>query len=730
MFEAKLRPPLVHAELVPRPHLLALLDEAAARSLTVVSAPTGYGKTTLLSTWARRSTAGIAWVTLEASDSDPVRLLQYVVAALVRAGVPIDGSTQRSVGAPGADLAGIVIPQLIDDMAAHEAPVVLILDDYHLVSEPRCHELLARLIGNRPAALRIVLATRSDPPLPLGRLRAARELLEVRQPQLRFDGVEAGRFLNDVLALDLDSDEVSALEDRTEGWPAGLYLAALSLRSSADRAAFIRGFAGSSRHVVDYLGPEMLDRLDPETRTFLLQTSVLERLTGPLCDAVTGMTGSAARLRALHQDNMFMAALDDEGTWYRYHRLFAEVLRSILADESPDLIPGVHRRAAGWLASQGELELVVRHALLAGERERAALELARGWRQLSAAGRFDTLQSLLDALGPDRGTLTAPLACIEAINAGLRGLPRSVTDDLLAIAESAPWQGPMPDGRGDITTAIATVRAQLIGTDLSVTIAAARSLVGRTDSAGLADANGRACLGMALMLAGDPSAALEILDGFAAPMVPLTHVYGQAAKAMAMVLAGDAPGAERVAGDTLALARERGLESTAIGGVVALALGVAVARQGRIEESEPWLDRAVASLAIPGGTLLHAYALLRLAAVTGALRRDDRARALTREARAIVDGSPDPGALPTLLHEVERGLDMRVRRRLADGDMPSEAELRVLRLLAGPSSRSEIARALYVSPNTVKTQIGAINRKLGTATRAEAVARARELDLI
>jgi LuxR family maltose regulon positive regulatory protein len=236
---------------------------------------------------------------------------------------------------------------------------------------------------------------------------------------------------------------------------------------------------------------------------------------------------------------------------------------------------------------------------------------------------------------------------------------------------------------------------------------------------------------MALLLAGDPHAALETLEDFVAyPDAPLVSLHGWAARSLAITLAGDAPGGERAADEALTMARAWGLESTAPGGALALALGVAMARQGRVEDAEPWLERALTYWGVPAGTLLRAHALLRLAPVTAANGHDDRARTLVREARTILSRSADAGALPQLLEDVERTLAMRSKRRLTEGDMPSEAEMRVLRLLAGPSPRRAIAHELYLSPNTVKTHIQAINRKLGTSTRAEAVARARELGLI
>ncbi len=355
LMETKLHPPAIRDGLVERPDLDALLEAAPVARVTVVSAPTGYGKTTLLSSWARRRSDPVAWLTVEAADNDPVRFLQHLVGSFERAGSIPRPPRPRSPVAPGIDVLATVIARLLNQLGARTESVVLIVDDYQALSDARCHALMQSLIEGSPTTLRFVIATRADPALPLGRWRAQGNLHEIRQADLRFGTDEAGRFLNGVLGLALDEADVVALDERAEGWPAGLYLAAMSLRGQADRAGFIRRFAGSNRHLVDYLGPEVLGPVDHDTRTFLLHTAWLERLTGPLCDAVIDADDSADRLRQLYRDNLFLTALDDDGVWYRYHRLFAELLRSILASETPTSCrscTGVRRpgtvRTAGW----------------------------------------------------------------------------------------------------------------------------------------------------------------------------------------------------------------------------------------------------------------------------------------------------------------------------------------------------------------------------------------------
>ena len=626
----------------------------------------------MINAWARRSGLAIAWLTLEASENDPARLLQHIAGAIERAGGPNPVPTNRWASIPGADLAGTVVPMMLNELAGRSQPIVLILDDCHVLTDPRCHDVLSALVRWTPDSLRIVIATRADSPLPLGRWRAAGQLSELRVADLRFGADEAERFLNDVLGLGLDGSSVAVLQERTEGWPAGLYLAALSLMSRADRAGFIREFAGSSRHVVDYLAPEVLDPLDPDDRRFLLETSILERLTGSLCDAVTGRSDSAARLSELYRSNLFLTALDDDGTWFRHHRLFGQLLNALLANESPDLIPELHGRAADWHAEHGPLELLVRHALLAGRRDQASLAVARDWRKLTSAGHYDTLQALLDALGPDRGRFTAPLAAIEAINAGLRGSAHELIERWLAIAEHAPWDGPTPDGLEDISISIAVARASFIGKDLSTSIESSRRLIGRQPEAPYVDGMGRASLGMGLVLMGDPAGALEALEGFGDyPEAPLVDLYGLAARALALTMSGDASAGETVAALAHLRAHASGLARSLVGGVVALASGVAIAHQGRVQEAQPFLEEALRYWGVPVDALPRAYVLLSMAPVVADNGDLERARQLAREARVdpvrvsrwwCPAGAPRPGRTwPQRPHEGDSA-----RRRHAD----------------------------------------------------------------
>ena len=367
--------------------------------LTLVSAPAGWGKTTLLAQWALGAGQDerFGWLSLDSADSDPVWFWMYVVAALQKVS-PAVGTRAVELLAMGADPVQVVLPTLLNDLDTITDPVVLIFDDYHLVVSAAVHEQLAFLIGRMPANLRLVLATRSDPMLPLARLRASGELGELRSDDLRFGVVEADHLLNEVLALDLTDDDVHLLHRRTEGWVAGLYLAALSLAGRPDASGFIRSFAGDNRHIVDYLMAEVLEGQPPHMRRFLLYTSVLGRLSGALCDAMLQTSGSASVLDRIERENLFVVPLDLSRHWYRYHQLFAELLRAELQHSEPDVVADLHRRAAAWFQTQGLVDEAVRHLIAAGEIARSADLIAADWVNEFNSGGLSTISGWLDLL--------------------------------------------------------------------------------------------------------------------------------------------------------------------------------------------------------------------------------------------------------------------------------------------------------------------------------------------
>ena len=724
----KLTAPPLRPEHIVRERLLDVLDAATTRPLTLLSAPTGFGKTTLLAAWARRGTRRSAWLTLTDGDADTVRLMAGIVAALRRAGVDIDDDLDRDLVAPGSDTAARVLPRLLDRVDEGD-PLVLILDDYHLLTGGPARGLITEFIAGMPERLRVVIATRSDPALPLGRLRAVGSMQEIRSDMLRFDPEEADQFLNGTLGLDLDPASVATLEERTEGWPAGLYLAALGLRGHLDRARFVAEFAGSSRHIVDYLSTEVLQGLEADDRSFLLRTSILRRLTGPLCDAVTGMTGSSARLRELQRANLFIVPLNEQGTWFRFHRLFGQLLRSELADESPELEPELHRRASAWHAEHGPVEAAVEHAIAAGDRALAGSLMVRSWQDFARTGEFQTFERLIASIGNDRGALAGPVAVVEAMMAGLQGRDPVVIGGLITKAEASGWDGPTPDGLS-IDLLADVVVASFVANDLARQKAAAHRLIEHDYQDPGVVGTGRAGLGMILTLEGDAPAALAVLEGpDLLPDHPNVNLYAAAARSLATTDMGDPIEGERLARASLARAEAWGLASSMVAGSLWLALGSAVNQQGKPRDAIPPLERALAQWGVPG-TVHRAQVLIDLASVYGAVGDPVKARTTAREARKIVDGITNAGSLPTRLGAVEKRLRIGATRNLPDSDIPSEAEVRVLRLLATPLSQRQIADELYISINTVKTHTKALYQKLGTSSREETVTRARELGLL
>lgn len=434
LLTTKLFVPRTPAGFVFRPRLVEQLDEGAARELVLVSAPAGFGKTALLADWSQRRKRPVAWLSLDASDNDPVRFWRHVAAALDRVRPGVAERVGPLLARPSPTSFDGFVSALINELVGHADPVVLVLDDYHLIEAESVHASLLFLLEHVPPGLQLVLACRADPPLPLARLRGRGKLAELRTLELRFTDAEAAALLREAVGQDLGDDAVAALAARTEGWAAGLQLAALSLQGQSDVAQFVATFSGSHRYVLDYLTTEVLERQPEPVRAFLLETSVLDRLCGELCDAVTGRTDSQSVLEAIERANLFLVPLDEVRGWWRYHHLFADLLRTRLELQQPHQVPELHRNAAAWCEEHGLADDAFRHALGAGDADWAARLIEQNADALHLRSEGATLKRWLAALPAEVAESWPRLSLVQARLALLTGRVEQV-ENLLDAAE-------------------------------------------------------------------------------------------------------------------------------------------------------------------------------------------------------------------------------------------------------------------------------------------------------
>jgi len=465
LLATKLHVPRPQPGFVPRRRLMEALGEGLARGRVLVCAPAGFGKTALLADWARGVGGPVAWLSLDAGDSDPARFWRYVVAAVDRARPGLAGRMGALLGPPPPRSFEGLVTALVNELAADPGPdeVLLVLDDYHLVDSGPVHESVAFLLENLPPGLRLAMSSRADPPLPLARLRARGQLAELRAADLRFTGQEAADLLGEAAGPGLPAAAVAALVARTEGWAAGLQLAALSLRGQADASGFVAAFGGSHRFVLDYLADEVLDGQPGPVRAFLLETSVLERLSGPLCDAVTGRPGGQVMLAGIERAGLFVVPLDEVRGWWRYHHLFADLLRARLQAEQPGRMPALHRAAAAWCEEHDLADDAVRHALAAGDDTWAARLVERHVETLLGRSEGVTLRRWLSALPPEavRGR---PRLCLAQAYGAAQGFQLEALEALLDDAERAfavSGDEPYEDPAGRPVSVLANVPAGL-----------------------------------------------------------------------------------------------------------------------------------------------------------------------------------------------------------------------------------------------------------------------------
>jgi LuxR family maltose regulon positive regulatory protein len=731
---------LPRPEHVVRRRLLDLLRNALDCKVSVISAATGYGKTTLLAHWRQVEEAKepFAWVSLDEQDSDPIRLWRHIVEAL-RQVVPEEEDFGADVllgmSAVGQRFVGTTLPTLINELAELPYQVVLVLDDYQFVTEEDSHESVSFFVEHLPENVHLVISSRSDPPLPLGRLRARGEMNEIRSEQLAFSEEEAACLLNEKMGLDIGPDDLDVLLERTEGWPAAIYLASLSLQQREHQRIPTVSFGGSNRYIVDLLAEEVLASLPEDTKEFLLETSVLRRMTGPLCDAVVGRVGSAKVLRELARSNLFVVPLDEQGEWYRYHHLVSDLLLYELKSSRPELVPILHERASVWSEDERFFDSAIRHAIAATDYERAGMLIARHWYGYMAAGQMVSVERWLESLSEELTTHDAALALVRAWMYALSG-QREESERFLVLVESIPYEGPLPDGTASVESGVAIIRASFGFDGVRSTVEAARRAAAlepgpTSPRAGLV----RFALGAGLYLSGETSQARKPLEEALALTEdgqPLLRVVAQSFLSVVAAEEGHLEEAESRAREAGALVDRFRLSTVPQATLAPIALGFVLAKRGELEEAETALEGALSvRRELPGlspwPTLIG---LLALASVRTA--RGDRAggRAALAEVRAILEASPDAGIIPELLERQERKLRTITQRNGHLGEELTERELDVLHLLGGELSTRQMAQSLYVAPSTIRTQVKSIYRKLGVSARGAAVEEALARGLI
>ncbi|MGH3182128.1 MAG: hypothetical protein ACRDOE_09525, partial [Streptosporangiaceae bacterium] len=443
--ETKFDAPGLRKDWIERNELVQRLIAAAAARLVLVDAPAGFGKTTLVAQWraSKMENRRFAWLSLDDGENDPSRLWWHLMRALQKACPELAaGENPRELWIQDPDITGTVLPVLLNELATLASPVVLVLEDYQAVTEPSCHEQMAFFLLHLPSAVQVVLITRNDPPLPIARFRAAGEMIEFRARELRFTPAEAALLVQAASAAELGISDLAALVERTEGWPAGLYLAALSLRGHPSPSAFVRQFSGDNRFIADFLAQEVLSRQPANIRQFLARTSILSRFSAPLCDAVVGSANAAEVIGILDRENLFVVPLDEIRQWFRYHSLFAQMLRGYLTRTEPGLLRTLYERASGWHRQSGSVDETIRYAVAAGDLTGAIELIAGHWPAYADSGRVATVRGWLRMLGDDAISADPLAAHCAAWTAALSGDRESLRRWLLVI-EAAQREEPL-----------------------------------------------------------------------------------------------------------------------------------------------------------------------------------------------------------------------------------------------------------------------------------------------
>jgi LuxR family transcriptional regulator, maltose regulon positive regulatory protein len=723
---------------VSRPGLVARLREGSSARLILISAPPGAGKTTLLASWRAdpAERRPFAWLSLDERDNDPVRFWSYVLAALRTVVPDIHSEVDDALRSAAGDLTELALPLLVNALASLTDPIVLVLDDYHAISHPDLHQSMEFLLDHLPRTVQVAVAGRSDPPLALARLRANAGLLEVRIADLRLSPEEATALLNGSLRLGLTPGQVRLLQERTEGWAAGLQLVGLSLRDREDRDRYIASFAGDDRHIVDYVVAEVLERQSPEVREFLLRTSIAERLTGPLCDVLLGRTDSARRLVQLERANLFLIPLDERRQWYRYHHLFGDLLAHELSLTRPGDVLPLHRMAYVWYLRQGLVPEAITHAIAAGDYSEAADLIASRWLDYVNRGELATVETWTRALPPEVAGSDPRLCLARAWMLLVLGRPGEVEAEVRA-AEHGPLPRPSADGSSSVESSAALVRtsAQVMLGDVGTAAHnAAIAAELEPDTTAPWRPHVTNALGMSAFWSGNfdeaenafAETALvgESVGYYAAQIYALGYLAAISAERAESAEAGRRVAAAR------ALAERQALGEHWVTVMVDYAAGELARARGELRVAQAEIEHGL-SIARRGGLRLDTvYGLLALARIALQAGAPAEAQQLRGRARRQLAACPDPGFLRSRVGAAPAADPRAVPAAADSADELSERELAVLRLLSSQLSLREIGNELYVSLNTIKTHTRNIYSKLRVSSRDQAVVRGRQLGLL
>ena len=726
-FERRLHPPRARPDWIARPHLLRQIEMATKYPVLLVSAPAGYGKTTLVAQWVSSChPEDTAWIDLDPGHNDPTRLWADVAAALELVGCHLAADTVGSVATdPAALLTTTVLPRILEALRVHPHPLTVVVDDLQVLQNATCSEQLDHLMSTLPDHVHLVLVSRSDPQLRLGRLRVDGKLVEIRAADLSFTVEETAAVLRTENGS-LSDDAVLELARRTEGWPAAVYLAALSLVDRSDPEEFVRGLSGSDRLIADYLSEEVLARQDSELRDFILDLSIFDHFTADLANHVRQTRSSTRLLRQLERTNLFLVPLQD-ADWYRFHHLFATFARSALEVERPEAIDTLHYRAAQWYAGHGDVEEAVHHLLAAHAWDDAANLVQANWIHFFDAGRVTTILGWLRELKrtpADAGpAVTVTAAWISALTGNRIELQRR-----LHRLQSMVDDSPLPDGTTSPQAALVLIRGMFgfDGPD-QMLADASRAVELESDSMTPWYAVARSALGYAGYVIGDVELARRALTAaMRAPAAPATtRVLALGTLALCEAEQGRTDQAARLADEAMAIVTEHAMHAMPQSTFAATAYGTYLAADNRLTEAADVLERAlVTRRAVPGLSpwpLLHH--LLAMAVVAARSKDPTRAEQLLAEADDLIPWT-DEGMTATRhrIAAVRSQLTRPPRSRLQVATEPlTPRELEILQRLRGSQTLREIAADLHVSHNTVKTITSSLYRKLGAHSRVEAV---------